>query len=165
MFARRSIILALVDVDTAIDSFVAGRTLAERRSVGRIRMTDGGRMTRIAGARIFELAQQTGAPFRADAGERSDTVDTNAVGRTGCGGTIVNVDRTVGTGPSVHANAIVSTVRVDAGGAILARIASGRTFVDVLSAKSAGKIGRAFAMIKSSETKTKRKQKKSVIRF
>jgi hypothetical protein len=150
VFTRRSVVFAFVDVDATVDTFEAGRTLTESGSVGWVRVADGGRMTRVSSALVLELTQEAGSIFGTDTGERSDAVDANTVGSTSRRGTVVDVDGTVGPGPSVDAHAIERSVRVHTGRSILTRITSGRTFVHVLSAESAGEVGRTLAVIESS---------------
>lgn len=107
-------------------------------------------MTWITGTCVFKLTQKSGASFGTYASERANAIDANTVRSTGSGGTIVNVDRTIRTSPTIHADTIVASVCVDATGPILTWIRFGGTLVHVLRTKRSGKVGRTFTMIKSS---------------
>lgn len=89
----------------------------------------------------------TGLAVRALAVEAAHPIDTGGAVETGGSGAIVNVHRTVLSGPAVHANAIVRSQRVGASRAVVANARSHGAFVHVHLTRIARPLDRARARV------------------
>lgn len=141
VFAWRSL-FTFVDVFGTIDSFVAGSTRTSVRTIDRACVAYGIGVTRIRRARVVKVAQETGLAVRALAMEAANSVDTSGAVETGSSGTIVNVYRTVLSGPAVYTNTIVRSQRIGTCRAVVADAGPHGALVHVHLARLTRPLGR-----------------------
>lgn len=146
VFARRSLV-AFINILGAVDALVAGRTGARVGAIDRTRVANGIGMTRIRGAGIVQVAQQTRLARRAATVEAANAIDTGGAIKAGRLHTIVDVLAAIAARPAVHADATVGAVGVRTGGAVLADRRTQRTLVHVHVTVATRKVWRAIAAI------------------
>jgi len=89
----------------------------------------------------------TGLAVRALAVEAADTVDTSGAVETGGPGTIVDIHRTILSGPAVYANTIVRSQRISTRSAVVTDTGPHGTLVHVHLTRIASPLGRTRARV------------------
>lgn len=125
---------ALIDVQVAGRSSVAGRTGTNGLAIYRVSVTIGSLLTWVADAGIIKVAQQTCASVRAFAEERGNAVMAGSPMIARCTGTVINVLTAVITRPAIHTNTVVAAMSIVAGPTILTRIGHQLTFIHIFCA-------------------------------
>lgn len=146
VLARRTR-LTLIDIVGTVDSLEPFGTRAHVRSVDGTRVANSTGVTRIRGASVVQMAQQPRFPGCALTEETAHAVVARRTVEASRSGTVVDVLRTVGTGPSVDADARVAAVCVGARGAVLANAGTEGTFIYVLVAVRSRKRRRATTRV------------------
>lgn len=104
VLARRTL-FALVDVLGAVQTFVSGGAGARVGAVDGACVTYGVRVTRIRSASVVQVTQETRLPGSTFAVECAHSVDTRSSIEASSAGAIIYIDRTLGAGPAIDANA------------------------------------------------------------
>lgn len=146
MFARRSLI-AFIDILGAIDTLVAGGTGAGVGTINGTGIAYGIRVTRIRGACIVQMTQQTSLTGRAAAIEASNAIDARGAIEARSLHTIIDVLATIASCPAVYTDATVATVRVRAGCTILTDRRTQCALVDIHIAVASREIRWTIAAI------------------
>lgn len=147
VFARRSLV-TFIDVFGAVNAFVTRRTRARKRSIYRACIANSIGMTRIRGASILQMAQETRFTRRTMAIEASHAIDTGCTVETGCIHTIVDVHTAIRSRPAIDTNTRITTHCIRTGCTILANGRTCGTFVDVDFAIFTGVILGALATVR-----------------
>lgn len=113
-------LFAFIDILGAVNSLVSGRTWARKWAIDWTCVANCVRMARIWRASVVQVTQEASLTGRTAAVEATDTVYAGGAIKTGRINAIVNVIRTIGSGPTIYADARVAAVRICACGAILA---------------------------------------------
>jgi len=146
VFARRAG-FAFVDVFRAVHSFEAVGTRTQVGAVDGTRFATGTGVARIRGASVVQMTQQTSFAWGTLAVEAADTIVTGGAIEASGTGAVINVLRTISSGPSVDANARISAVRVDASGSVFADGRPQSALVHVLIAVRARERRRALTRV------------------
>lgn len=99
-------------------------------------------------ARVVQMTQQTRFTRNAATNETADAIDARCPIETGRIRTIIDIDAAIGSSPTVHTNARISTDRIRTRRPVLAERWTRQTFVDVILTIFTREIGSTFAAIR-----------------